>query len=392
MEHIEIRDLKNKLNQISSDHLAEFLKINVSPEVLQRLMMLESDSNYKGTSYDEYIAQELPWMSCDMKELSLMSQKHNDFLPTDLLPCALPKEIIKYKDSIYFIFISNGSIEVRFKLPAHTNEYFYDKNSKWKVNKDTPVKYRQQVLMGYTKINGNCYFFLRGYGSKEFNRYAISVYCPDKNALWGTPHYCEILTMYKEILANPNIKTFRYNLQDVISGSHPRSVENDELFSWQFSFNRDYVKCKYQIFLYFTFYLTIAEDHGMYSREYAKVGFKSIEDGKTIYEAQEEQIKFRNRAYVAIQDKEINEIIEEYKRMYEYMDDKDATMSRILSRLYSKEKSDLKALYSRMYFRYKSKWQGGDYKGEDLEYEKMIVAITDTLYKVLFDSDGKLNK
>jgi len=391
MECFEIRDIKNRLKQIPYEHLAEFLKGNMTPEQIQELMAIEADSSCKSTSYDEFITQEMPWKASEMENLTFMAAEYNDFLPADSLPCGLPEGIKKYKENIYFMFVPNGSVEVRFKLPTYADEYFYCKNCEWKISKNTPITHRQQVLMGYTKVNENYYFFLRGYGSKEFNRYAISVYCPDKNALWGAPHYSEILTMYKEIISIENIPVFRNDLERVISGLHPRTIQYENLFSYKGLFNEENVECKHQIFLNFIFYLTIAEDKGMYSREYAEVGFKAIQEGKTIEEAQEKQRDFRKNAYITLVDKEINKIIEQYKWHYNIVNDIDDSMSTIIEILLRKEKSDLRAIYSRMYYRYRSKWQG-EYKEEGLEFDEMIAAIRDTLYKVLFNKDGKLNK
>lgn len=385
MDYFEKRDIKNKISMMSGDYLAEFLSKQLSVHQLSQLMSIDSETNYKGNSLDEYILCKIPWLGPYIKELSLMKEEYNDFLPVDKIPCKFPNNI-KYTDNMYFTFLPNCQVEARYRLPEYVTKIYYREDRSWYIKNNHKVKYRQQVLIGYKIVNGHYYFFLRGYGNKEFNRYAVSIYHPDQNILWLTPDYNEVLAKYKTIIDDPKLTDVKKAIDDVIAGKHPETMEDEQHDDYKRCFSQYSISKmdeQYIVFLNLIYYLVCAEDNGRYSRQVTKIGFDLVAGGKTIKEARIEQDKFQLKMFEKLADNEIDEMINDYNSLYQVFDDSDCVMSTsILNVLRKKEEPDLRMIYSRLHFRNNNMW-AGEYKPKDSTFEEMIVAIRDTFYNIL---------
>jgi hypothetical protein len=170
--------------------------------------------------------------------------------------------------------------------------------------------------MGYQTIDDKLYLFLRGYGPQEFNRYAVSVYCPDVNKI----------------------------LFDILDNSkHPTDFEHDILYNiCKLNFSK-------QLYIHFMYYLFLAEDAGFYKRAVSKIGLNVIKQGKTPQNAWSEMQQYQWRIYKNDAQKLFEKIENDFK-VVKYASDRDAAVSEVLSILHSTEKSELVRLYKDLYW------------------------------------------
>lgn len=386
MKHYNKSEIKKLLNSISEDDLAEFILQTLDENEIDRLKIIENNGISKSRNYDEFLMDMLPWHHSRIKELSLMTSEHNDYMPDETVACKIPRDLKSFTNDIYFIYMQNGQVEVRYKLPEKVNRVYYNKST-WNVTNGFEVKYRQQALLYYFKVDQEVYLVLRGYGNKEFNRYAVSIYNPTDQSLWLIPEYEEILRLYKEIIENPELKELEEGIEKIINGLHPFNLfsgVHEESLSLKDE--RLEVDCgdehipikridigKYKLFLNFLYYLMYAEDSGFFSREVTKLGFHEIKQGKSISQARTAQNNFQKNLYEQLADKEIDKIIKKYKSMMEYIGDSDGVLSNIISDLYETEDSILNQIYKRMNFRLKINYR------ERLTYEERIESIIELI-------------
>ena len=372
-------EIKKLLKSISEDDLAEFIMGSLDQIQINRLKQFENSGISKSTNYDEFLIDMLPWYHSKIKELSLMTAEDNDYMPDETISCKLPKDLEPFKSEIYFIYMQNGQVEARYKLPEEANRVYYN-NRTWNVINGFKIKYRQQSLLYYFEVDKKIYLVLRGYGSKEFNRYAVSVYNATDQTLWLIPDYEEILRLYKEIIENPKLKELEDGIEKIINGLHPFNLFSGvhdeslslkegklEIDSGDELIPKEKVNIgKYKLFLYFLHYLMYAEDSGFFSREVTKLGFQEIKQGKSISQARTAQNKFQRDLYEKLADKEIDKILNTYRNMMEFVGDSDGVISTIMGHLYETEDSILNQIYKRMNFRLHKPYTEG------LSYEDRI--------------------
>lgn len=215
--------------------------------------------------YEEYLEEIFDFDKSFMKQLNLLGKVDNNYFPHEKIPCRMSSKFEKYNNQMYCILTDNCQLELRYHLPEKVRILKYE-NQKLKLSYELLLNFRQQVVLDYFIYNDEDVFILRGYGSKEYNSWAISVYFPSTNSLWMSPDYTQILKFYQDVLHRETNyrESIELEIKKVFDGMNPHQLQNCYIDNIDFEKNISFGIKSDLLLLYLIYYLSLAEDKGLF--------------------------------------------------------------------------------------------------------------------------------